>query len=83
MAGKGLDKALVLSSELAEFMGKTRASRTQITKAIWVYIKDNDLQDPEDKRTINPDDTLAEILGSKPLSMFKIATKVSDHVSND
>lgn len=78
--GKGLSKLMDLSDEMAGFMGKDRASRADITKKIWDYIKKHDLQDENDRRTIIPDDVLAEILGPRPISMFKIATKVSDHV---
>lgn len=76
----GLDKKVELSEDLSDFMGKSSASRAQITKKIWEHIKKEDLQDPDDKRTILPDDVLEPILGSKPISMFKIATKISEHV---
>lgn len=81
--GKGLNKPMALSEELADFMGKDVASRADITKKPWVYIKKHELQDPNDKRTVIPDDTLSSILGNRPISMFKIATKVSEHVSEE
>lgn len=77
----GLSRPLELSEELADFMGKDQASRAQIMKSIWVHIKKHDLQDPSNKRNILPDDVLEPILGSKKLSMFDIAKKISDHVN--
>lgn len=68
---------------MAEFMGKNTASRAEITKKIWAHVKRHKLQDPDDKRTVIPDDVLEPILGSKPVSMFKIATKVSEHVISE
>jgi len=79
----GLDIQLDLSEDMAEFMGKDRASRSQITKAIWDHIKKNDLQSASNRRNIEPDDALAPILGTKTISMFKIATKISEHVFKD
>lgn len=81
--GKGLNKPMNLSEDLADFIGKDRASRAEITKKLWDYIKKNDLQDEKDRRTIVPDDVLAPILGSRPISMFKVATKISAHVFED
>ncbi len=78
--GKGLLKKLELSDELADFMGKAKASRAEITKALWAYIKKKKLQDPSDKRSVIPDDTLEPILGSRPLTMFQIPKKVSEHI---
>jgi upstream activation factor subunit UAF30 len=80
MAGKGLSKKLYLSEEMAEFMGKDKASRTDITKALWDYIKANELNEG---RTIHPDDVLAPILGSKSLTMFEMPKRISDHVSDE
>lgn len=81
--GKGLDKKLELSEELSEFMGKDYASRAEITKEIWKHIKAEDLQDPSNRRNIIPDEVLEPILGSKKITMFQIASKISDHVFSD
>ncbi|NJM09871.1 MAG: hypothetical protein HC883_02980 [Bdellovibrionaceae bacterium] len=79
-AGKGLMKQVQLSEELTDFMGKATSTRAQITKKIWEHIKENDLQDPNNRRMIIPDDVLEPILGSKKLSMFDLTKRVSDHV---
>ncbi len=41
---KGLNKLVKLKNELAEFLGVTELSRTDITKKLWNYIKANKLQ---------------------------------------
>lgn len=41
---KGLNKPVKLKSELAEFLGESELPRTEITKKLWDYIKENQLQ---------------------------------------
>lgn len=41
---KGLKKPVKLKSDLAEFLGETELPRTEITKKLWDYIKENKLQ---------------------------------------
>ncbi len=41
---KGLKKVVKLKADLAEFQGETELPRTEITKKLWVYIKENKLQ---------------------------------------
>lgn len=42
-------------------------------KKLWDYIKANNLQDPQDKRSIRADDKLRPILGADSVGMFKLA----------
>ena len=41
---KGLNKPVKLKSELAEFLGESELPRTEITKKLWDYIKEHQLQ---------------------------------------
>ncbi len=41
---KGLKKVVKLKVDLSEFLGETELPRTEITKRLWVYIKENKLQ---------------------------------------
>lgn len=79
MKGSGITKELEVSEEMADFMGKNSASRAQVMKKIWAYIKKHDLQNEKNRRMIEPDDELATILGAKTLSMFEIAKKLNKH----
>ena len=54
-----------VSADLAAIVGTGPMPRTEIIKKIWDYIKKNNLQDPTNKRNINPDDKLAKVFGSK------------------
>jgi chromatin remodeling complex protein RSC6 len=57
-----------VSGDMCDFMGVehgTPISRIQITKYINRYIKDNALENPENKQNIVPDDKLWKILGEE------------------
>ena len=77
--GSALTKPLPLSDELADFMGKDKASRAEVTKKVWAHIKKNDLQDEDNRRMIIPDDVLEPIIGSKPINMMKMTGQISKH----
>ncbi len=74
--------AYQLSKELADVVGANELSRPEVTKKIWDYIKKNKLQDPANKRLIQPDAKLTKVFGSKkPLDMFKMASVLNKHLS--
>lgn len=81
-ANSGLSKPMNISPELQEIVGAGPMPRTEVTKALWVYIKANNLQDPEDKRTINADEKLKRVFGGKEkVNMFEMTKLVSAHLS--
>jgi len=62
----GFAKPTKISSELCDFLSKpygTEMARTEVTKYLTSYIKENDLQFQADKRKIVPDKKLAALLG--------------------
>ena len=64
-APSGFVKPTRISDELASFLGKDKGSemaRTEVTRDINVYIRQNALQDASNGRKINPDDKLATLL---------------------
>lgn len=65
-----------LSAELADFMGKDSATRPEVTKALWAYIKGNSLNDG---RIIYPDDVLGDLVGNKSFDMMKLMGKMKTH----
>ena len=74
-------KEYQLSAEFKEIVGADTSTRGNATKMIWAYIKKHDLQDPENKRVIVPDEKLAKIFGSKePIDMFQMARVISPHL---
>lgn len=64
-APSGFVKPSLISDELATFLGKTKGSemaRTDVTREINKYIRANNLQDKENGRKINPDESLKTLL---------------------
>jgi chromatin remodeling complex protein RSC6 len=83
MAAKNnaLNKPVTLSPELENVIGKGPLTRAEVTSKVWEYIKGNDLQDAKDRRQINPDDKLGDVIGKDQISMFKMTAAVSKHLS--
>ena len=61
----------------------TEIARTDVTKALVSYIKENNLSYSENKQIIIPDDKLKELLGieneSKQLTYFNIQRYMNKH----
>lgn len=75
-------KPMTVSAELAAVVGKGPMPRSEVVKALWAYIKKNDLQDPKNKRNINADATLQAVFGGKKVvNMFEMTKLVSKHLS--
>jgi upstream activation factor subunit UAF30 len=75
-------KPMSVSAELAEVVGKGPMPRSEVVKALWVYIKKNNLQDPKNKRNINADAKLQKVFdGKKVVNMFEMTKLVSKHLS--
>ena len=79
--GSALSKEMKASDELRGIVKEKKISRGQMMKSVWKYIKKHGLQDKKDKRTINPDEKLAAVIGKKSISMFKMTAKLSKHLS--
>ena len=45
-------KPMTISPDLAEVVGKGPMPRSEVVKALWVYIKKHDLQDAKNRRNI-------------------------------
>jgi upstream activation factor subunit UAF30 len=70
-----------LSEELQSVVGKDILPRPQVVQALWAYIKENNLQNPDDKREILCDEKLKKIMGGKDkVTMFNMNTHVSTHL---
>jgi chromatin remodeling complex protein RSC6 len=84
-APSGFVKPTLISKELAEFLGKTdgaEMARTEVTREINAYIRNNNLQDKENGRRINPDTKLKSLLKLKKgeeLTYFNLQRYMSPH----
>jgi chromatin remodeling complex protein RSC6 len=75
-----LQEPVAISAELEAIVGKGPLSRTEVTKRLWAYIKQNHRQDPHKKRMIIPDAKLEKVFGKKgPVDMFEMTSLVSRH----
>lgn len=75
-------KPLNVSPELEAVVGKGPMARSEVVKALWVYIKKHDLQDPKNRRNINADENLKKVFGGKgTVNMFEMTKLVSKHLS--
>ena len=58
-----LQKPLQPSKELAAVVGKEPLPRAEAVSRVWAYIKQHQLQNPENRREILADDKLAAVFG--------------------
>ena len=74
--------AYPLSPDLVAVVGAPELSRGDVTKKVWDYIKEHNLQDPANKRQIRPDGLLAKVFGSEePIDMFKMPGLLNKHIN--
>jgi chromatin remodeling complex protein RSC6 len=74
-----------ISNDLCKFMGKPEGSemaRTEVTKYIIQYIKNNKLPDKKNKKIIKPDSALKSLLDLKPedeVTYFNLQKYMNKH----
>ena len=81
----GFVKPTKISNELADFVGKPHGSemaRTEVTRVLTAYIRENKLQDPQTGRRILADNKLTKLLKlqkSDDLTYFNLQKHMSPH----
>jgi hypothetical protein len=81
----GFAKPTNLSAELLEFLSlpaNTLLARMEVTRQINKYVKDNNLYDATDKRTIVPDDKLKKLLNisdGQKVTYFNLQGLIKHH----
>ncbi len=81
-ANSAFMKPMTLSPELEAVIGKGPMPRSEVVKALWIYIKKHDLQDPKNKRNIVADEKLNKVFDGKgTVTMFEMTKLVSKHLS--
>ena len=76
----GLQKPYKCSPALADFTGEKTISRALLTSKMWAYFKDNNLMDPENKRWVNADAKLKNLLGVERFQGFTVSKYLSNHL---
>ena len=79
----GFAKPSKISSELCYFMNKppgTKVARTEVTRYLINYIKENKLQDKENRKSICPDEKLKNLLDiENNITFFSIQSLMNKH----
>lgn len=79
----GFMKPVKISRDMQKFTGlkdDQLVSRVDVTKAICQYVKNNNLQNQEDRRQFTPDDKLSKLLGtSDPLTYYNLQKHIQHH----
>lgn len=74
-------RPLSVSPELGMVVGTSPLPRTEVTKKLWAYIRNNRLQDQTNRRMINADEKLRAVFGGRnKVSMFEMTKLVSKHL---
>merc|ERR1719394_2306448 len=81
MSKVGINKELKVSTDLQAIIGKEKISRPQCVKALWAYIKENNLQDPESKQFFTPDKKMAKVFGSTKMKCFHMTKFFKAHLT--
>ncbi|KAJ7188634.1 SWIB/MDM2 domain-containing protein [Mycena filopes] len=76
----GFAKPYLLSEPLAAVLGVDSLSRPQVVKQLWVYIKSNELQNPDNKREIMCDSGLRPVFNVDKIDMFKMNKVLGQHL---
>lgn len=87
-SNSGFLKPVPISAEMAKFTGwdpSENKSRVDVTKFICAYVKEHDLQNPNDRRQIIADAKLSKLLKydskkeTEPLTYYKVQSYLKNH----
>ncbi|GLT39041.1 hypothetical protein SLA2020_132490 [Shorea laevis] len=76
----GFCKLSSLSPQLQDLLGVPALARTEVVKQIWAYIREKNLQDPANKKTIICDEPLHALFGVQSIDMFQMNKALSKHI---
>ena len=81
----GINMELNVSKELAAIIGTDKGekiSRPQVVKRLWAYLKENNLQDPENKQFFTPDAKMEPVFGNERIKAFSMSKFLKEHLTN-
>ena len=67
---------------LRHFSHTNYISLIQCVKRLWAYLKEKELQDPENKQWFTPDETMAPIFGDEKIKCFSMSKYLKEHLTN-
>lgn len=68
------------NADVGSFLIQSRCFVLQVVKQLWVYIRENELQDPENRRKILCNDELRGLFGVDSTDIFKMNKLLSKHI---
>ena len=75
-----LQKPLQPSKELAAVVGAEPLPRGEVVSKVWAYIKQHELQNPENRREILADDRLGKVLATGKVTMLEMSKHLARHL---
>ena len=75
------DKPLKVSDDVFDLIGIRVAVRGCVRGKLWGYVKENNLQDPKDKRYFTPDEKLARVFGKIRMTASEMDKLLEPHLS--
>ncbi|XP_011001192.1 PREDICTED: protein TRI1-like isoform X2 [Populus euphratica] len=76
----GFAKLSSLSPQLQAVVGVPELARTEVVKKLWAYIRDNNLQDPKNRKKIKCDEALRAVFHVNSIDMFQMNKALSKHI---
>ena len=80
----GIQMELNVSEELATIIGTAegeKISRPQCVKRLWAYLKEKNLQDPDNKQFFTPDKTMEPVFGNERIKAFSMSKFLKEHLT--
>ncbi|KAM5549142.1 upstream activation factor subunit spp27 [Rosa sericea] len=78
--GGGFTKLSSLSPELQNITGASELARTEVVKKLWNYIRENNLQDPNNRKIIICDELFRTLFDVDSIDMFQMNKALSKHI---
>ena len=75
-----LQRPLQPSEALAAVVGSGPLPRGEVVSKVWEYIKQHNLQNPENRREIVADEKLEAVFGKKKVTMFEMNKHLARHL---
>ena len=82
----GINMELNVSKKLAAIIGTKsgeKISRPQVVKRLWAYLKEHNLQDPENKQYFTPDAIMEPVFGNERMKAFSMSKYLKEHLTAD
>ncbi|KAL9370949.1 hypothetical protein Peur_036089 [Populus x canadensis] len=76
----GFAKLSSLSPQLQAVVGVPELARTEVVKKLWAYIRENNLQDPKNRKKIKCDEALRAVFHVNSIDMFQMNKALSKHI---